>query len=300
MSFSLGILLGLGGAACSSLSYLASRLFVQKHHTAPLRLLVLGHVLMGIAAVIGLAVLWPGDGFPWGRYMTMVAPMAGFYLLGQSGLFLALRHNDASQIAPLLSLKIVLLAAITTAYYHHPLSGLQWAGAVLAVLGALVLNFGKARLGVKTVALIVAMCLAYAISDLNIVASQAFLREQNYPHPVLFAVASCYTLCGLVAAIALPLVHANLRSDLKYAAAWAGAWTGAMLCLFTSLAIVGVVLGGILQSTRGLVSILLGAALAALGLEHLETRHDRRVLLRRIVAAGMMIGAIVLYSLGRS
>jgi drug/metabolite transporter (DMT)-like permease len=300
MSFTLGIVLGLGCAAFSSLSYLASRLFVQKHHSAPLRLLVLGHVLMGIAAVVGLAILWPGEPFPWGRYIKLVVPMGGFYLLGQCGLFLSLRHNDASQIAPLLSLKIVLLAAITSLYYHHPLSGIQWAGAVLAVLGALVLNLGKARLGIKTVGLVVAMCLAYAISDLNIVASQRLLGELDYPHPVLFAVASCYTLCGLAAVIALPLVHANLRSDLKYAAAWAGAWSGAMLCLFASLAIVGVVLGGILQSTRGLVSILLGAALAAMGWEHLETRHDRRVLLRRVVAAAMMVAAIVLYSLGRS
>jgi len=72
-------------------------------------------------------------------------------------------------------------------------------------------------------------------------------------------------------------------------------WFAAMLFLFGCFARIDVVYGNIVQSTRGLMSIGLGALVAAAGFERLERRVDRGVLLRRLGAALLMTGAIVLF-----
>ena len=73
------------------------------------------------------------------------------------------------------------------------------------------------------------------------------------------------------------------------------AWLVGMMCLFICFEAVGVVYGNILQSTRGLISIVIGAHLAGLGMVHLEQKHPRHVVLRRLGAAAMMCAAIALY-----
>jgi hypothetical protein len=55
------------------------------------------------------------------------------------------------------------------------------------------------------------------------------------------------------------------------------------------------VFGNILQSTRGVMSVVLGAALAQMGWHELEQRVDRASLLRRLAAALLMTAAIALY-----
>ena len=59
----------------------------------------------------------------------------------------------------------------------------------------------------------------------------------------------------------------------------------------------GPVLGNIAIAiaTRGLWSIVLDVLLAAMGMVHLERRVQHHVLLRRVIAAIMMIAAIALY-----
>jgi hypothetical protein len=55
------------------------------------------------------------------------------------------------------------------------------------------------------------------------------------------------------------------------------------------------VFGNIMQSTRGVMSVAIGAALAHLGWHELEQRVDRATLLRRLAAALLMTAAIALY-----
>ncbi|MEM6507538.1 MAG: hypothetical protein AAF711_19030, partial [Planctomycetota bacterium] len=56
-----------------------------------------------------------------------------------------------------------------------------------------------------------------------------------------------------------------------------------------------IILGNILQSTRGLMSILLGVLIAKLGHHHIESHAPLKVVIQRAIAAAMMIGAIALY-----
>jgi len=55
------------------------------------------------------------------------------------------------------------------------------------------------------------------------------------------------------------------------------------------------VFGNILQSTRGIMAVVAGAALAHLGWHDLEERVDRATLIRRFAAAVLMTAAVCLF-----
>jgi len=74
-------------------------------------------------------------------------------------------------------------------------------------------------------------------------------------------------------------------------------WLGAMLLLFGCFQVLNdVVWGNILQSTRGLISMVLGAAVAGAGMVHLEKKVARGIFWRRMAAALLMSAAIALYA----
>jgi hypothetical protein len=60
---------------------------------------------------------------------------------------------------------------------------------------------------------------------------------------------------------------------------------------------VGAVFGNVVQSTRGIMSVVIGAVLAHLGWHELEQQVDRATLVRRIGAACLMTAAIAVYVL---
>ena len=65
-----------------------------------------------------------------------------------------------------------------------------------------------------------------------------------------------------------------------------------------ALRLVGPLLGNILQSTRGLISILLGSLFAYLGHFHIESEISRREFFGRLGAGVLMTAAVSLYVLG--
>ena len=73
-------------------------------------------------------------------------------------------------------------------------------------------------------------------------------------------------------------------------------WLIAMLFLFTCFGRVGTVNGNIIQSSRGIIAILLGALLAKLGFTELEEKVDWQVFVRRLIAGALMIGAIAAFN----
>jgi hypothetical protein len=68
-----------------------------------------------------------------------------------------------------------------------------------------------------------------------------------------------------------------------------------MILLYVCFGIIGPVYGNVIQSTRGLMSVALGAWLAHLGFRRLETRVSRRTLVLRFLAAGLMCVAIWMF-----
>lgn len=64
-----------------------------------------------------------------------------------------------------------------------------------------------------------------------------------------------------------------------------------------AFAFVGPVFGIILQSTRGIMSIIVGVAVSRLGLLHIEAHITHNVFIQRLAAALLMTIAVALYAM---
>lgn len=316
-----GILAGLLAAFFQSLSYLATRHFVQRRVEGggggSRSLLILAHVWMGLASLAALPLLWPASGMPpLASYAQPLVLTAGFYLSGQVGLMLALRYAEPSRISPMLAFKIVILAGMASVFpaaAGAAPSGptpLQWVAIVLCVGGAVILNYSGGKTHPRAAAGVIIACVSYSLSDWNIkllvdALAAGFPGDAADPWRYVrlssLATFLTYALCGVVAVAALPAAG-NLRRgrDWLGATPFAAAWLTAMLFLFACFGLVGVVLGNILQSTRGLMSVVMASLLITWGHHHIEQRQGRGVLVRRLVAAGLMTAAVTLYVLERA
>ena len=304
-SIALGVAAGLAAALASAVSYLISRHHGNRAGGGSLRLLVLGHAVMGLAC---LPVCWWLAPTEWPATPGWLGPLAGSvgcYLAGQAAVFAALKRVAASRIAPLLGLKLVMLAAIVSLLPGGSLDGRQWLAVGLSVAAAAMLQRGGA-LPPAALAAVLAACLGFAISDLCIVALIDALQSSRMAsglplsrlHAGSLAMAITYVACGLVAAVALaidPGLRPRDRRDATAAVQYATAWLGGMVALYACFGLIGAVFGNVLQATRGVMAITIGAVLARAGWHDLEERVDRATFLRRLAAAGLMVLAILLY-----
>jgi len=300
-----GVITGLIAALASAVSYLVSRHHGNRRGGGSLRLLVLGHTVMAAVCLPLAWLLRPAVWPPPGAWLPWLTGSATSYLLGQAAVFAALKRISASRLAPLLGLKIAVLAAIVSMLPGAPLDARQWLAVALSVAAAALLGRGGG-IAPAGLGLLLAACCAFACSDLCIVrlidGLQGGLATSA---PALgrlragaLAMALTYTACGGVLAglAGLPRARPRDRADWLAAVQYAGAWLGGMIALYACFGTVGVVFGNILQSTRGLIAILLGAWLAHAGWHDLEEPVDRGTLVRRALAALLMTVAIALYA----
>ncbi|MFM8891453.1 MAG: DMT family transporter [Planctomycetia bacterium] len=303
-----GVLAGLTAAFFSALSYLISR-----HHSlhqraagrkgATLRLLALAHTLMGAACLPLTLWLWPADSPAAAGFILPLAASVVLYLLGQSALFSALKRVEASRIAPLLGLKIVMLALIVTVVLGEPLDRRQWLAVGLCVAAAFVLQAGHGAVPPAALGFVVASCLCFAGADLGIISLIEALEagvaaaggELGRIHAGGLALTLTYAACGLLFLPLLMRLGRLDRADWMASCRYATAWMAAMAGLYCCFGLVGVVLGNILQSTRGMMSVALGMVLAHRGWHELEQKVDRATLVRRIASAALMTAAIAIY-----
>lgn len=292
----LGIGFGLVAATCQSATYLQSRHFVGQESGGRRRLLLLGHGIQAAVCLALLPVLWPANMPTVAQYAFPLFMVTAGFLVGQASLFTALRHVEASRVAPFLSIKIVILATLSWLVMGRMITGWQWAAVGVAAAAAWLLNWTGGKLPGRTVVTILLTVLGYSISDLYI----SVLIDRLAPVPPLRAaivgVALSYILCG-VAVLPLWLTVGRVnRADLGRALPYALTWLVGMAFLYSCFALIGVVLGNIVQSTRGLISILLAPLLARSDdYGHLETAHPPHAVLRRASVAFFMLGAVALY-----
>jgi len=224
---------------------------------------------------------------------------AGGYLVGQAFLFTTLRHVEASRVAPFLSVKIAMLATLAWLVMGRTITGWQWTAVGLAIAGAWLLNWTGGKLPARAVVTILLTCVGYAISDLYI----RGLIESLAPVPPLRAamvgVALSYIVCGVAV---LPVwfgVGKVAWSDVRRATPYAVTWLASMVFLYACFALVNVVLGNIVQSTRGLISILLAPVMARSDdWGHLEAAQSPHAVLRRASVAVVMTVAVAVYVWG--
>ncbi len=292
-----GLLLGSVAALCLALAYVFSSLAVRRHlDISPMGLLCRAHLIMGALSLAGLCFTW--SPLVLSHLATIAWPLFGgvfFYLWGQTCLFLAQRKVDSSRVVPLLGLKLIVLAAINILILKNAAYGFpQWLGIFLTLASTALLNNAGRRLTADSFAWVVLTCIGYASSDTCI--TELVRRLQGIgitglaPSSLLGAFLS-YTLCGALSLAVIPWLPRQPARVWRTVAPFAFFWLLAMLFLFACFSSIGTVNGNIIQSSRGLIAILLGALLAKAGFTELEERVTRTILLRRLLAAIMMIAA---------
>ncbi|NQT92320.1 MAG: DMT family transporter [Lentisphaerae bacterium] len=291
-----GIVLGLSAAVFQSVSYVFSRLHVAGARGHIRHILVASHLFMGIGSLLFLPFLWSSR-MP--AFQDYVLPLLGccvFYLLGQAALFSALRRLEPSRAAPLLAMKVVILALITSAVLRQHLSAIQWIAIMACVLGSLSLGTFGGNIGMRDTVSVLVACFFYSLSDIHIAMLVRALAPLEPLHAAALGASMCYALCGVVALALLPLAGGRtVFSRMRYSVGFSVSWFLGMVCLYACFGLLGPVFGNILQSTRGILSILLGAYIARIGWVHLEQRVTRRVLVQRLAAAALMLLAIYLF-----
>ena len=305
-SLAFGIVVGLLGAASSAVSYLVSRHHGTRVAGGGFGILVRAHVVLGLACIPLILWLAPRTWPPAAAWLPPLFGSTALYTLGQCIVFAAIKRVQPSRFAPLLGLKIAILAVIVSLLPGDRLDAQQWIAVGLSVFAAILLQRG----GASTVAIVTALaaCLVFSVSDILIVrlirALQLGLTASGEPLGPLaagaLAMAVPYATCGLIATAVLTRLPPGGAAAWSAGVSYAAAWGLAMAGLYVSFGFVGVVFGNVIQSTRGIMSVVTGAALAHLGWHDLEERVDRSTLAWRTIAAVLMTIAIAVYAIDLS
>lgn len=297
----LGIILGFAAATSNSIAYLLTRAFLQKHGKCYFHLLAVSHVLMGVASVIIAAVMWPENMPGFRVYGVSLLGAALFYFGGQACLFLALKRAEASRLSPMLGAKIIILAIISVTFLDQSFTSLQWVAIGFSFFAAVLLSGTGGRVPALAIFWISLTCIGYCMSDLNIVGLiNHFQGEMGIIPASIFATALCYVVCGVISVAMLFSLRGTTKSMWKDAVPFSILWYAAMLCLFGCFGSLGIIYGNILQSTRGVISVVLAAFVSLMGFHGLEQKVPRLVLIKRICAAALMTAAVAIFHLNNN
>lgn len=315
----LGLALGGMASLFLALSYTFSGMSVRRcKDVGTFGLLCRAHVVMGVLSLIGLPFVWTRTlATHFGDYSLIMLLAIIFYLAGQFCLFMAQRTVDASRVVPLLGMKLLVLAVLNILIMPHLMGTkpesygiFQWLGIFLTVGAAFILNKAGQRIPWQSLCWVGMTCLGYASSDTCITMLVRRLQAvgeatadpalAGLAKPSVAAAFITYVICGVAGVVLLPLVKKPEGAHRKTVWGWispfAFCWLTAMLFLYACFARIGTVNGNIVQSTRGIIAILIGALLAALGFTELEEKVGVQVWIRRLIAGVMMFLAIVAFN----
>ncbi len=276
----------------AALVYVAAALFLKRATESGADVWRLTRICNFIAGIF-FAPLWLlGGNLPSGLWWQP-AGAALLFMLGQILTMMALRIGDVSITTPVLGLKVVLVAVLTSALLREQLAGGVWAAAFLSSVGIALLHFSRPRDGsrVGTTILVAGLAAAsYALFDV-VVQKWAVAWGAGRFLPVMMGFVAVYSLAFRPA-----------RSEPQSAASpKAGAWTiaGAVCLALQAILFVSSIaiyhhaaVANVLYSSRGLWSIL---AVWAVG--HWVGNYEARVspgqLGWRIAGASLLIIAIL-------
>ena len=291
-----GIILGLGAAFFQSFSYLMSRHFIQRHGS-PIHLLIASHIIMGIMALLLLPFAYRELILSPAHYISPLIQCAGFFLLGQVAFFMALKKIESSRLSPLLGIKIIIIAIISWSFYHNSFTAIQWVAVAICFIGAMMTNWSGGTIPISAIIWIVTACTFYSLSDINIKALVDLFGQKELFNSALLAASLNYIICGIVALIFFFIIPNPQRwKHFKPALPFACFWFAGMLCLFGCFGSIGPVFGNIIQSSRGIISVIIGFAVAKAGHHHLESTTAGHLVIKRIIAAILMLLAVAMFA----
>lgn len=289
-----GFLIGIISAVLQSLSYIFSRKFVLKYNS-PGKLTVFSQFWMMLLGAALLLLL-----LPWQKVeinCRLLLLTGGGIVCAQSAYFCffrALQEIEASRLSALQGLKMIALAGLNMVLFSQYPSLWQWLAIVLASFGAVGMNFSGGRLSFKGMVFLAAALISFAGSD---IVSALIIKAVPGNSPLLRAMAGtaffflCLGICSIPGMIKCGFDRKMLRDALPYGICW----FFAIAILLASFDILGVMLGAIIQSSRGIFSVLLGALLLKCGFSALEPPVSGKTWLKRGIMAAVMVLAMFLY-----
>ncbi len=290
-----GIAAGLGAALFQALSYFFSRRFLTECNAGSRMLFSISLVQMAVASAVALPFLLSRPLPPWSSFAWPLAGTAGFFMAAQWLLFTLLKTTDSSVVAPLLGLKIPMLGILSVFLLGEDIPPVAWLAILMCPVAALMISPPRGLPQIRTLILILIICLLYSGSDLHIPVLVERVADAS-AMPALLAVAMTYVLCGLIGlAMALQQGAFKIKNGQRYALPYSFCWLAGMCFLFIAFSLIGVIFGNMLQSTRGFISVIVGAMLSSYGLNHLEARIPARSWLVRGAGALLMTTAIIIY-----
>lgn len=295
----IGILFGFLAAMFQSISYVCTRIFTSRNKNNTAALLAVSHIIMAVMSIPLVFLLTPENMPEFSKYGFVLFTTSIFYMLGQLFLFAAIIRSEPSRVSPLLGMKIIILALISTAFFDSTFSLYQWSGIFLSCVAVYMLSNTGKKITITIFIFVLLACFCYSLSDLSI--KQLVSKFDGIPilKAASFSVAISYILCGIFGIIIFIFYRKNITlRTWKYSLPFAVSWFLAIICLFSCFALIGVVFGNILQSTRGIISIVMGFILVRWGFDQMDAHISRAIFVKRILAAVLMTTAVVLYMAG--
>lgn len=295
----LGIICGLAAALCQCISYIFSKKYIHKDGTA-FQLLITSHLIMGIFATICLgALLIKNDLPPFKDYWLELLKVDGFYLLAQMSFFIAISKTEASRLAPLLGLKIIFIALFGMSFLGTDLNLLQWCAVVLCFCGALLSNWSGKSIPISSALYLMGAVVGYSLSDISIKQLINCIAAQTGKGTltVLIAASVSYFYLGIFSLLVISLSRSIKLKHLKPAMNFSCCWFAAMLFLFACFGLIGPLFGNIIQSGRGIIAVLLGVVIAKFAWSEHEKKIPFSIFVRRIAAALLIAGSIILFAI---
>ena len=294
----LGILSGFATALINTAGYLFSSRFLL-HYNNPVRLLIMSSLVMMLISLPFMILLCPFSMLPDPLlYLGEVVISCSLFLIGQGAFFGALRFFEASRLSSLLGLKIIVLSIIFV-IFGGALNSMQILAVALATVAALLFNWsGTQKSSIKGWLLLIVTLIAY--SSVDMFETDMVVKMQQYTgfsslRSSLAVVPLMYTVLGVLCLPALFFFKPD-KKQLTYAFPYALLWLISQVLLLCCYAFLRPVFGNVILATRGIFSVLAGAALPYFGLAALDSAIPLSMWIRRGIAALVMLGAIALYS----
>lgn len=294
-----GIISGFSTALLNTAGYIFCSRFLL-YYKNPFRLLAMASLVMMFLSLPLVLLLCPFKMIPdfW-SYLGKVVLAGTMYLIAQGSFFAAMRHFEASRISSLLSLKVIVLSVIFI-ICGGALNFLQLMAVATAAVAAMIFNWsGAQKNSLKGWIWLLLTLIFYSLED--IIEIELVMQMHNFTgyskfHSAIITVPLMYSVLGVITAPLLFFFKPD-KEQIKKVFPYAALWLISQMTLLCCYAFLQPVFGNVILSTRGIFSVIAGILLSYFGLSALDSQIPVRLWLRRIIAAIVMLGAIIMYSL---
>ena len=203
------------------------------------------------------------------EYIWFIIFMCSFVLLGQTCYMNALQYGDASFVVPMLGCKMFAVAVLSVLLFDITYDWVVYAGAVGALVSLFLLNDGKLHGSPKALTYILLTCVFFACADMMVV----YLLNQGMSG---LEVAICAFLVPTV--FFMPFSGVLFRGDWQVSMPFTKT-----LGIYAVVQLIGIIILmvafkqageatiiNIVQSSRGLIAIVVVYLMARFGFSHIE------------------------------